>query len=466
MRTSLTLTLVLFALAAVDARGATLEAGFGTADITPPVGFRLSGYFHERLSTGTHDRLFAKAMVLRQGEVQAALVFCDIISVPAETAEPAKAAVAKRCGIPAAHVMIAATHSHTGPLYWGELRNYFHQRAVAAHGNDPQEKVEYPTLLADKIAEAVAAAQADAAPLQLQAGVLSQNNLAFNRRFHMKDGGVRFNPGKKNPNIVKVAGPTDPSLGVLLFRRDDGGVRAGLTVFALHLDTTGGTLYSADYPFYLEQGLRQVFGPQFLSLFGTGTCGDINHIDVSTEKPQPGGEEAQRIGETLARTIISKLSQVRDVREPLLGVAFRQLDLPLQTYSAADLEWARAARPKIGTNQLSFIDQVKACTILSLASYPGKSRATLVQAFRLGGDVAIVALPGEVFVELGLAIKKASPFANTLIVELANDCPAYVPTQKAFVEGSYETVNSRLQPGSGERIVEAAIDALRELKSR
>ena len=72
-------------------------------------------------------------------------------------------------------------------------------------------------------------------------------------------------------------------------------------------------------------------------------------------------------------------------------------------------------------------------------------------------------LRGEVFVDLGLAIKQASPFKTTLVVELANHCPAYIPTKKAFVEGSYEIVNSRVASGGGEKMVELAIELLKEL---
>ena len=87
-----------------------------------------------------------------------------------------------------------------------------------------------------------------------------------------------------------------------------------------------------------------------------------------------------------------------------------------------------------------------------------------VQALRLSDEVAVVALPGEVFADLGLAIKRASPFATTLVFELANDAPGYIPTRKAFAEGSYETVNSRVQPGGGEAIAEAAVRVLKELR--
>jgi hypothetical protein len=82
----------------------------------------------------------------------------------------------------------------------------------------------------------------------------------------------------------------------------------------------------------------------------------------------------------------------------------------------------------------------------------------------LNADNAIVALPGEIFVEFGLDIKKRSPFKNTIVIEISNDRPCYVPTLKAFKEGSYEVTNSRLKAGSGEQMVEAAVEMLKELK--
>ena len=88
-----------------------------------------------------------------------------------------------------------------------------------------------------------------------------------------------------------------------------------------------------------------------------------------------------------------------------------------------------------------------------------------MQAFKITDDFAIVGLPGEVFVELGLAIKAGSPFKTTLVIELTNSHIAYVPTREAFAEGSYETINSRLAPGGGEMMVESAIRLLKVLHS-
>ena len=123
----------------------------------------------------------------------------------------------------------------------------------------------------------------------------------------------------------------------------------------------------------------------------------------------------------------------------------------------------RARMAKVGSREIPFLEQVETTKIVDLALRKSGSIPLEVQAFRLSPDVAIVTLPGEVFVELGLAIKRASPFKTTLVIELANDDPAYIPTRKAFAEGSYETVNSRVVPGSGERMVEVAIKLLKEL---
>src|SRR5205823_3183207 len=117
-------------LPAAGAPAAELEAGVATADITPPRGYRMAGYFSERTNTATKDPLLAKAIVLRQGDQRAALVFCDLVGIPRDVSSRARALAETRTGIPAGNIAICATHSHTGPLYFGVLRAYFHRRAV------------------------------------------------------------------------------------------------------------------------------------------------------------------------------------------------------------------------------------------------------------------------------------------------------------------------------------------------
>ncbi|MEJ2705892.1 MAG: neutral/alkaline non-lysosomal ceramidase N-terminal domain-containing protein, partial [Sedimentisphaerales bacterium] len=443
-----------------SAKAAQLSAGVAVADITPPTGYRMSGYFSERLSTGTLNPLHAKAVVFRQGNKAAAMVLCDIIGLSRDVTSRAREQAAAKTGIPASNILIAATHSHTGPLYFGALRKHFHDLAVAQHGSDPCEKVDYPAELTDKIVEAITTANAKAQPVRLEAGSARQQGLSFNRRFHMKDGTVRFNPGVLNADIVRAAGPIDPEVGIVFFRDSSGpDVRAAMVNFALHLDTTGGTLYSADYPYYLEQSLREKYGPQLVCLFGTGTCGDINHIDVTRRERL----KTDTIGKALGETVCAKADSLKALSAPALAMRSEVVEVPLQHYGPKKVAWAKENINKVGTRELSFLEQVEAYKILALEMRPGRTIPLEVQVIRLSPEVAIVGLPGEIFVDLGLAIKKASPFATTLVIELCQDAPGYVPTKKAFAEGSYETVNSRVAPGGGEKLVATAVRLLKDL---
>jgi neutral ceramidase len=439
-----------------------LHAGTAVVDITPPAGYRMSGYFHERCSTGTANPLNAKALVLRQGDVRAALVFCDIIGLSPDVSSRARKRAARTTGIPAKNILVAATHSHTGPLYFGALRKHFHDQAVAKHGRDPCEEVDYPGKLVAGIVEAIAKADAAAGPVRLAAGSARQEGLSFNRRFHMRSGPVRFNPGVLNPDIVRPAGPIDPEVGVVMVRGGAGGkVRAAIVNFALHLDTVGGTKYAADYPYYVEQALREKLGRELVLLFGTGTCGDINHIDVTKRERL----KTDHIGRTLGRTVAAA-AKLRPIEAHALAVRREIVRAPLQRYGSERIAWAHEAIHKVGTRELPFLKQVEAYKILALEMRGGETIPLEVQLFRLSPDVALVGLPGEVFVDLGLAIKKASPFATTMVVELCQDALGYIPTKRAFAEGSYETVNSRVAPGGGEMLVEAATRLLKALAER
>ena len=436
-----------------------LQVGLAETDITPPVGYRMDGYFYERLNTGQRDPLKAKALVFQQGGTRAAIVVCDLLGMPKSMSSEVRALAATRTGIPAANIAIAATHSHTGPLFAGERARVFSEQAAAKFGTDPLAAVKYPDALREKLVEVIAAANARVSPAAMEFVLAREDRVSFNRRFHLKDGSVRFNPGVLNPEIVRAAGPIDPDLPFVLFTKDKKPV-GSLSVFALHLDTVGGTAYSADYPAHLADELRREFGNDFISVFGTGTCGDINHIDVSGRRRY----DARLIGQQLGVTILSARTRL-PLEAPSLGVASAPLTLPLRRVSDEQLATAKANMAKVGTDGLPFLTQVETVTTLDLVRR-GSTLDAEVQVLRLHPDLAIALLPGEVFVELGLAIKRRSPFKHTLVIELSNDNPAYIPTEKAFKEGSYETVNSRIAPGGGERLAETAIQLLNDISKR
>ena len=454
----------------------SLQIGAAEIDITPPIGHRMAGYFDERLSTGIHDPLHAKALVLKRGPEQIALVFCDLVGVSLTVTTNARAQASQKTGIPVSNIMICATHSHTGPLFDDVRRYYFHQAAVAKFGKDPQEKIYYPDFLIERLVKVIARAQAKLHPAQLEAGITQQEGLTFNRRYWMKNGKVAFNPGQLNPNIVRPAGPSDPDVGILLARDlPKVGTRstasqipsalpfAGVTVFAMHSDTVSGTLYSADYAYYLQETLRHTFGKRFISAFGAGTCGDLNHINVNKKEPVKGPEVAERLGTTLGQAVLRASTSLTPITSPSLAVRSTKLTVPLQDVTPEQLADARSKIDKLGDTNTDFFIKVVAVKTLDLAMR-GPTWPMEVQVFRLDADHAIVCLPCEIFVELGLAIKQASPFKHTIVISICNDRPSYIPTKKAFTEGSYEITNARVKPGAGEMLVEAALKLLGELK--
>jgi neutral ceramidase len=263
---------------------------------------------------------------------------------------------------------------------------------------------------------------------------------------------------------VQPIGPVDPEAPVVYFEAPDGKPLATYVNFAMHLDTVGGLRFSADYPYTLAKLLGKIKGPDMLTLFTIGTAGNINHIDVKTKEPQKGHGEAQRIGAILAGEVLKTYARLR----PLAGAAPRArseiVKLDLAPIEPGDIPRAREAAAKFGKpGAPPFLEQVKAFKVLDVAARDGRPIEAEVQVIALGDQLAFVGLPGEIFVELGVAIKKASPFPHTIIAELANGAIGYVPNRKAYPEGAYEVVSTRCAAGGGEALVESALRLLAAL---
>ena len=457
----------------------TLRVGMAEVDITPPVGFPMAGYYHERLAEGTIDSLKAKAIVFREGDTSGALVVCDLIGIATDLSREVRRQASEKTGIPASNIVIAATHSHTAPDYMKELWLYL--------GKEKQEplRAEYIEKLISGTVDAIVRADQDAGNFTLATGAaLQEIPVAFNRRFVMRDGSVQTWQALSNPDVVRAAGPIDPRIELLAIRNtDDGKVRGVLSNFALHLDTVGGMRWSADYPFFIEQTLKKNYGADVISIFGTGCCGDINHSDPST----PTRNQADFIGDSIGTSICQQFATLSPLKTNRLRVRSQVVELPLEDVTQPEVERAIeiVALAKQG-GKVAFLDHVTSYKQLILDQFLhrqpftetakhitwGLSRSLAgvgerlpvdVTVMTIGDDVAIVCLPGEVFVELGLAIKQASPFRTTIVVELSNAVETiYVPHRAAYAGGSYEVTNSALQPGGGEMLVEAAIKLLRE----
>lgn len=446
----LILAMTIFGIFGVFASAAEipLEVGAASADITPPMNFPISGYYHERLSTGVIDPLLAKALVFKQDKTLAALVVCDVIELPAALTDAIRDRAAAETGIDRAAIVVTATHTHTGPFF-GE------------------KSKEYEKQMVERVASAIVDASKNRRPATVESGEIEVYDLSFNRRFFMKEGPVVFNPGFNNPNLVRPAAGIDPGCNIVLFRDAESGKPfASLTNFALHLDTTGGTEFSGDYPRYIADVLREKYGADFLSVFGTGTCGDINHLDFANKTPV---KKAKEIGTELGKRIAARLDSPMTKEAPSLAVIETVALWPRQQFSDEQLAAARADAATIFDDaeakkkNKTFLERVEIGKILDLSTFPAELTLD-VQAIRLSENLAVATIPGEVFVDLGLAIKAGSPFARTLVIELSQNQLNYIPTKKAFTEGSYETINSYLAPGGGEKLVDTALEALNAVK--
>ncbi|HEY4259082.1 MAG TPA: neutral/alkaline non-lysosomal ceramidase N-terminal domain-containing protein, partial [Schlesneria sp.] len=267
----LALSLFVSQVAAADE---PLKIGIAETDITPPIGFPMAGYYFERLAEGSLDPLKAKAIVFRGPKEQAAWVACDLISISTDLTRAIRAGACEKTGIPVANIVVSATHSHTAPDYGKELVKYLDKAP-----QDPLRSGYIEKLIAGPI-NTIVEASAKAESMVLEAGYATQQTpVSFNRRFVMRDGSVRTWMNWQNPDVVRAAGPIDSEIGLIMARTSDGKRRGILSNFALHLDTVNGTKWSADYPHFIEYSLRKTSGDDLISIFGTGCCGDINHVN-------------------------------------------------------------------------------------------------------------------------------------------------------------------------------------------
>ena len=443
-----------------SAVAAPLTAGAARVDITPPAGTPMAGYYSLRGAEGTHDPLFATAIVFEKDGVKVALVSLDLIATTFGMVRESRAIIEQKTGIPGKNVMISATHSHTGPvLSDGRPRN-------EAFGGKNQLALDFMKGLPAKIAEAVQAADKNRIAARVLRGIGREDGLAFNRRFHMTDGTVGWNPGKKNPKIIKPAGPTDPSVPVVLIESADGKKPIAAYVnFAMHLDTVGGMYYSADYAGALAKTLAAVKGDDFITAFTIGTAGDINHINVESAAAQKGHGEATRIGTRLSAEVLRTFDKLEPADDGALQISSKMIDLPLAAITPEEVAASKAVMEKIAAGVKPappFRDQVQAFKVADVSDRLGKPLAVEVQVITLGNDLAWVSLPGEIFVGLGLAIKDGSPFRQTMIAELANGSIGYVPNKVAYPQGNYEVISARCAAGSGEMLVDSAVAQLRE----
>ncbi len=448
---------------------AEFRVGCASAEITPPVGWRRAGNYTEVISTGVNDPLKTKAMVVQDGATTFAFVGNDLCSVPRDLTDLARIQASQLTGIPVANIVITATHTHGGPEYLGPLRKFLHERALkASNGIDPHEPIDYRQQLVERWAGVIAAAWSNRQPASLEIVIPRLEGVAFNRRYWMKDGSTGWIPRKGDTNIFRPAGPVDTDLPFLLARRAGAPEGIGsLAVFAMHTAIYGGPAFGADFPGHLQTNLTAAFGSKFVSIFGEGCAGDVNHLNPFNPDPQHWTSESPAIGRAMAQVALTNLPYASAVKPGSFAVRSAFVLAPVTPISETEFEAAEKVMETLDQNGAAFLVVVDAWRKIFRKQFWERHAGRLpqeVQAVRFDADTALVTLPHEIFTELGIAIKAASPFRRTIVVSLANDLDIYIPTRRAFEEGNYEPTTCPLEPGCGERLVEAAVKLLNELK--
>ena len=421
----------------------TLKAGSATANITPPLGTAIPGGFRARYAENVDDELFAKAVVIDNGETRIAMVTCDLIAVTEKMVNCAKQRIADRCGISPEHVMVNATHTHTAV-------------AIANLLGTPED-TDYTEWVPLKIADAVELAVWRLTSARVGFASVTEERITFNRRWHVKDGTVRMNPGVEHPDLVRPTGTIDPELTMMFVAAEDGTPLAAVANFSLHyIGTDNGNALSADYFGHFGRLMQRYLGETCVSLLWNAASGQINNIDFSGKRKWTtrGHRQAEKMANVLAGHFITEM-QFMEMHETLpLSGELRTLTFPRKRITAEDLELAErilsvppGTYEDYETGPFSWVVgqpipkplvDIYAMECQRVAKLPEHLSAP-IQVLRLG-EAAIVALPGEVFVETGMDIKAASDAAPLFIVSLANGYIGYICTDEALTqEGGYET---------------------------
>lgn len=413
-----------------------MRAGVAHIDITPPVGADLTGYV-ARLgpSTGVHDALYARALVLEEGSARAAVVACDLLALSRASVTAARISVAQAIGTTPDRVMIACTHTHSGPA-----TVFLHQCGEV----DPA----YVATLPGRLSEAAAIASGRLRPVRVGSGLGALPEGAFNRR---------------------GSGPEpDASVGVVQLKGLDGAAVATLMTYGCHPVVMGpeNLLISADYPGAAVAAVERTLGGA--ALFLTGASGDVN--------PQRRGSFADVawLGERVAEEAVRVAEGLGPGEEARLNCVSEALDLPLLP-APGDAELAAlvashrralhkaeaAGEPiaiRVGRAMLGWAEQLAARGRAGIA--PATIRVE-IQAIGLGPAV-LVGVPGELFSSLGTRITMGSE--GVFVAGYTNGDVGYIPDREAYDAGGYEVSDAykyydapaALAPEAGEMVVDAA----------
>ncbi len=460
--------LTCLSLPAADPAKPVFKAGAATSDVTAPLGSSLNGGFQDRQAAYIHDPQLARCLALDDGKTRIVLVVVDSCVIGRDIFDEAKAMVEEATGLPASQMLMSATHSHT----CGTMQ------AVGQSDPDPL----YQRFVARRIADAVRCAIQNLEPAQIAWGVGSVPQHVFNRRYVMKEGGipptplgvttdqVRTNPGVGNPLVEKPAGPIDPEVPFLSVRSVEGRPIALYANYALHyVGGTGPNHISADYFGAFAKMIGQRLEadrvePPFVGMMSNGASGDINNINVlgQQEKQPPYGQISLVAGDVANEVARVHAGLTWHDHVPL-AAAQRELSLGVRLPTDEEVAQARETMQQSKLlPRMETMEQVYARETVLLSEFPKEVSAPL-QVVKIG-DISLAAMPAEVFVEIGLELKRLHP--GSTVVGLANAYHGYLPTPEHHALGGYETWRARssyLEPEASTKMVKVLDEMLSEL---
>lgn len=445
-----------------------MECGFCKKVITPPLGTPIVGYYSDRLTKGVIDDLYVRAAAFSDGTTKAVILEADLCLISVTLCDDFRKTISEFCQIPIEAIWISANHTHTGPLTG---KDFASDRTVS-----PQ----YVDFLRVTFRDAAAYALQDLKPAEFYVAEGKAEGISFIRRFRMKDGTVRTNPGALNPNIDHALGTPNESLKLLKIVRD-GGDDLFIFNFGTHSDTVGGEYISADFSAYACAAIEgAISGTQ--AMFLLAPQGDVNHFDVTkpncgkviSEKQDQDVKEraahARYMGRVLAGTILQICDRAKKVDAGKITWAKTDVEIPshrendrLEEALRINDLYMSGRENEIGATGMHLTELIAdARRIIKLKDGPDAYHFSLY-ALRLG-DFVLAGLPGEPFTEIHNRILKDTPFENTMVCCQINASTGYFPTSQAYEEGGYEARTSVYAPGADNILVNGMLELLKSLK--
>lgn len=427
-----------------EARGADpARVGAAAAEFSADDGLVIGGGIGPGKAKGQEGKLRAAALVVEDpagGRV--CLVACDVLMLDRDVLDSAAHRIEADTGIPFDHILINATHTHHAPT------------TVTIHGYEREEA--FTRQVEEKIVAAAVAAFKKRVPATFAFRLGEESSVGKNSRLLLADGTIYWVGPRED--FVRPTGPFDPELPVLAFRRLDGAYEAILFNHSTHtIGTHGGAVRSPSFYGLAAQEIEAEKGGTVL--FFSGASGSTHNLDV------PAKEATLRIKSAVEDALqAAKERPIDHVKGKRVELAVKVRTFDESKDDAAVVAYCtkRIADPKAAQKTIEVFRAMRK----QLIPMQGRTRKTWVQAIAIG-DVALVGVPGEFFTVLGQDIKRRSPYRRTYVFQLANDYIGYIPDQRGFDRGGYQTwtgLHSFVERGTGERIVDAAVALLEELR--